>query len=163
MANVSGQGTNFISTQFQEDGNEVRIKRVNSIIGVEPSILEIADPVFGDTATVILADGTTELWSHDGSIWTLDTTLTASLASYAESFVIADWVLNSPSYNILIPQTTHNVDQSNQIVVIVQENNGTDWVNVTIENTEIDITTGDVVLGVSEDPDSRFDGRVIIF
>ena len=74
-----------------------------------------------------------------------------------------DWgVASGGLYTISIPQTTHLLDIGSSIDVIIQEDLGASWAAVQADSITINKTTGDVEINVTEIPDSRFTGRVIV-
>lgn len=60
-------------TPVTSDGNSVWIPRANATTGVSPTVGEIAAPVAGDTAIVILNNGTKEYWTRT-TVWVLTAT-----------------------------------------------------------------------------------------
>jgi hypothetical protein len=60
------------------DGNDKHIVRLNTTAGVSPTVLEIASPINGDTAKVMLTDGKIEFWSYTSS-WVLNYTFTPTV------------------------------------------------------------------------------------
>lgn len=76
--------------------------------------------------------------------------------SYTETFVIADWQLVSGSYQIVIPESSH--EKGLNPIVQVFELNGSNYEQVDLF-TRIS-ASGNVTLVVGDD--SRFNGIVII-
>ena len=64
-------------TPVTSDGNSVWIPRANATTGVSPTVGEIAAPVDGDTAIVLLNNGTKEYWTR-ATVWVLTATDAAS-------------------------------------------------------------------------------------
>lgn len=81
--------------------------------------------------------------------------------NYQNTFnATTDW--GSPSggfYSLSIPNAAHG--KGLNPVVQVYELNGTDYELVTVA-VSIDSATGNVVIGVVESPDARFEGKIII-
>ena len=76
---------------------------------------------------------------------------------YAATFSVGDWVLNAPDYEITVAESTHS--KGSHPVVVVYE--GT----TTFEEVGIVVTVnniGDVTIKVSNSPDNRFAGLIII-
>lgn len=80
---------------------------------------------------------------------------------FAQSFnATTSW--GSPSggqYSIIIPETTH--DKGINPTVTVYERIATDFFQVGVDAIEID-SAGNVTISVSENIDTRFEGKIII-
>lgn len=64
-------------TPVTSDGNSVWIPRANATTGVAPTVGEVSAPVSGDTAIVLLNNGTKEYWTR-ATVWTLTATEVAA-------------------------------------------------------------------------------------
>ena len=71
------------------DGNTTHIVRADAITDVAPSAAEVVDPIEGDTAHVALDNDTVEYWSHDGTAWTKDYSVTANTRQYVARYTAA--------------------------------------------------------------------------
>jgi hypothetical protein len=83
IASVSTSGANLVITKKDGttvqtalpittlDGNDLAVKRTNSTANFAPTAAEVPTPILGDTAKVVLADGTIEFWRF-GTTWTKD-------------------------------------------------------------------------------------------
>lgn len=65
-------------------------------------------------------------------------------------------------YTLTIAAATHGLGTAVSHVQ-VQEDDGTDYVDVTPTSVEINKTTGDIIVTVADVPDSRFLGRAVIY
>lgn len=65
------------ATSAAVDGNHEIIVRADSVTGVAPTTGEIASPANGDSAMVVLTDGTREFWEYTTS-WSLTTSVVLS-------------------------------------------------------------------------------------
>ena len=61
--------------------------RPNNTRGVAPTAAEAPNPDGGDFFKITLADGTQELWEHDGTSWILRTTIDPNPATYSASVI----------------------------------------------------------------------------
>lgn len=78
---------------------------------------------------------------------------------YTQSITIPNWLVNGPDYSITILQTTHLKNTTSSVVCFEEVSPGVfDQVypSVTIN------TAGDVIVKVTQVPDLRFVGKLII-
>ena len=88
-------GTSGIAEYFKHNGTSWVLKhvvvtsintsdhhvvRTNDIRGVEPTFAEIGVSNDGDTAKVVLSDGTQELWTKEAGAWSLYTTIESGIS-----------------------------------------------------------------------------------
>ena len=79
------------------------------------------------------------------------------LDNYAQTFVIADWVLDVDTYSLTISKATHGKDDP---MVAVYEVSGSDYIRV---ETGVRIDSSEnVILKINATPDLRFDGKLSI-
>ena len=84
----------------------------------------------------------------------------AQAPNYLQTFVSGDWVGPVDGfYSLTILASIHN--KGINPVIQVFELNGTDYEEIDLSITVHSIT-GDITLGVTETPDSRFNGKIII-
>lgn len=103
-----------------------------------------------DNSVQIIGDNTTK---------GIDIKVSPSLGgSYVQNFILADWIL-SGDYQITINQATH-LKGATPKVQLFEKIGATHYVII----SEVDIdASGNIVIKVNSVPDSRFDGRIIIF
>lgn len=68
------------------DGNTVDVVRANNVQGVEPTAIEVPNPIKGDRANIFLTNDLQELWSYNTS-WTLIKTLNNAIIADASETV----------------------------------------------------------------------------
>lgn len=86
----------------------------------------------------------------------IDSTALTGALCYDQSFIISNWVLNAPDYELTILASTHGL--GTKVDGTVYEKISTDHIEVL---TDILVTSiGDVILKINSVPDTRFDGRV---
>lgn len=61
-----------------QDGKTYHIPRTNDTEDVVPTVAEVANPISGDTADVLLSNGKLEKWSYDGASWNKDMVISSS-------------------------------------------------------------------------------------
>lgn len=82
----------------------------------------------------------------------------SATAKYTLDFVVADWVLAAPNYTLTILASTHGLGSNPNVQVF--ELNGSDYESV---QTGISVNvSGDVVISVTQTPNNRFDGLILI-
>lgn len=82
-----------------------------------------------------------------------------SSTPYVQTFLPIDWVgPASGEYSITIPQTMHNKGATPTVQVYEVNGSDSDQVVAFIRLSD----TGDVIIIVSETPDLRFEGKVLI-
>lgn len=97
----------------------------------------------------------------DNVLKEIDFTVSPTLGgTYSNPFLIADWNLSAPNYNITISAGTHG--KGLEPKVSVYEKSGTDYIEVTLGELRV-TNTGTVSLAVNSSPDLRFDGKILIF
>lgn len=69
------------------DGNHVPILRIDPAPGVAPTALEIPAPTWGDSASILLSNGSHEFWKHNGTTWALVYTVSSAGAIKREEIV----------------------------------------------------------------------------
>lgn len=79
---------------------------------------------------------------------------------YSQTFnATTDWTLNVSVYEITILESAHQ--QGITPVIQVEELDGTDYVQVDVNEIRID-NTGDITIQVTQNIDTRFAGRVTV-
>lgn len=110
--------------------------------------------------TFISSDGSVDISANEinGTIDFVVTPTGTGATKFSQDFLIADWILNGTQYEITVLATTHNKGV-NPIVQVVENNTGI----YSLILTSYDISvSGDITLIVSQTPDNRFDGKIII-
>jgi hypothetical protein len=82
-----------------------------------------------------------------------------SAAIYEQTFSSGDFSLVSGNYRITVTEAVHQMTATN--IVFVQELVGSNYRDIGVD-IFVDGTTGDVSFEVSQTPDLRFTGRILI-
>lgn len=124
---------------LQLDGNDRHVVRVNTITGVPPTILEVPAPILGDTAKVILTDGTVEYYSNNGIAWSLDATVTP-----ASVHTVTYGMVNPPVVGVVVGQVYHQTSTGTNLGVLMNTWtwDGTTWFN---ESQPINVTRAQLI------------------
>lgn len=77
---------------------------------------------------------------------------------YVETFASGDWSLNVNSYELSIPQSSHGVGTDPKVQVFELSGAVYDLVDLEVEVN----ATGDIIINVSQSPDLRFTGKIVI-
>jgi hypothetical protein len=80
-------------------------------------------------------------------------------AKYVKAFLSGDWVLDSPAYEIAVPQSEHGVTSPS--IVQAWEDIGGGLYELVAVGVIIDASNG-VTISVTETPDGRFAGFLAI-
>lgn len=111
----------------------------------------------GDAVDVAY-DNTTSGLSSTNIQGAVDELALSTGAAYIGNFLVASWVLDSPQYVLEILEATHGRG-GNPIVQVYQS------VGLNYEEVQVGIeltNAGNIALHISENPDLRFDGKIII-
>lgn len=121
----------------------------------------------GDLPTVGVLEGALRyvddvdlLYRYDGSAWAA-VGVGASLSKYVKVFnATSDWTGPAGGfYTLSLLAATHGMGTNP--FVDLKELDGSEYVSAGVE-VNVDTTTGDILLAVSDSPDSRFAGRLIV-
>jgi hypothetical protein len=82
----------------------------------------------------------------------------AASGKYVDEFITTDWVLNVDRYEFEILESTHNLGLNPEVQVYELDSGIYDIVDLEVEVN----TSGDIKLIVSQIPDLRFNGKVIL-
>lgn len=82
----------------------------------------------------------------------------AASGKYVENFIVGDWSLNADHYELTIPEATHGIGVDPEIQVFELSGLVFDLVDLEVEVN----SSGDIILNVSQTPDLRFAGKIVI-
>ena len=162
-------GFNVPQTYIYDGSAWVDIQETSDVVSVNgftgAVVLTDADIAYDDTPAPAGSptEGTTTV---EGAIDALNTAvndLENANNSHTETFLVANWVgPTSGRYTFTVSAGTHGLTAADITTVQVQELISANNYRVVETQTDINLSTGDVVLTIRSSPDARFDGRVII-
>lgn len=127
---------NAVGPTFQlPDSTEVE-GTVIKFTSIDNSVVFTGDPVTGE----------------------IDFSVPTAAGKYVESFATGDWSLNVDHYELSIPEVTHGVGTDPKVQVFELSGAVYDLVDLEVEVT----ATGDIIIKVSQSPDLRFTGKIVI-